>query len=277
MNELVDGRAAEWPSAVQAALVHGDGVFRTLLAWDGQIVDAEGQFDVLCHDAVRIGLTPPPLADWLADSRGVLGDRQAAVVRWWLARRTTDPRDPAVSDAGVRWVSVAALPNRPATLWTKGVVVGLSPVTIAEQASLAGIKHLNRLPQVLASQNWTNEQSEALMCDQAGHLVCGTRTNLYWVRDGQLFTPSLGRGGVAGWVRRKLFSLSKATAVPVTECCARPEILNSADEVFLSNSLVGIWPVRQMAASRWAAPGPLTRTLARAINHPLCHRMMAQQ
>jgi 4-amino-4-deoxychorismate lyase len=274
LSDVVDGRAAAWPASVQAALVHGDGVFRTLLAWDGQIVDAEGQFDVLRHDAARIGLAVPPLSEWLADSHAALGNRKSGAVRWWLARRTCDARDPPSSANGVRWVSAAALPARPAVLWTHGVMVALSPVAIAEQASLAGIKHLNRLPQILATQNWTNEQSEALMCDREGHLVCGTRTNLYWVRDGQLFTPLLALGGVAGWMRRKLITLCEAAAIPVTECRAHPEILNTADEVFLSNSLVGIWPVQQMAATRWAAPGPLTRRLAQALDHPLCRRMM---
>lgn len=269
MSDWIDGESAVWPAAVQAGLVQGDGVFRTLLVWHGALIDAAGQHAILEADAARIGVSCPPLEVWLADSHSACAAAASGRVRWWLARRSDTPANGTAADHSVRWVSAAALPQRAASCWQRGVAVTISPIAVAEQRDLAGVKHLNRLPQVLAGRSCTHEQPEALMCDHDGHLVCGTRSNLFWVESGQVFTPSLERGGVDGWMRRRLMALSASQGHPVSVCRARPEVLERADEVLLTNSLIGLWPVRSMGACQWAAPGPVTLRLAHALAHPL--------
>ena len=69
---------------------------------------------------------------------------------------------------------------------------------MAAQPLLAGIKHLNRLEQVLASRDWPDGVDEAMLGDDRGQPVCATRANLFWVRHGVLHTPALDRCGVAG-------------------------------------------------------------------------------
>jgi 4-amino-4-deoxychorismate lyase len=269
VNHLVNGRRVEWPTAVGSALVHGEGVFRTLLVWDGAIVDAEAQHAILEGDAQRLGLTAGPLAAWLTDSVQALGGAPCAALRWWLARDG--------EGVAVRWVATSPLPvDRPARFWTQGIQAAVSPVRLLAPVELAGIKHLNRLPQRLAGRDWLPDQSEALMCDASGHLVCGTRSNLFWVANGELFTPLLDRVGVRGLMHRKITQTADLLGLRLHSARAEPEQLNDVEELFVTNSLIGLWPIRALGARQWSAPGPVTRALSAALQHPLADHMQGQ-
>mgnify|MGYP003112801529 FL=1 len=119
---------------------------------------------------------------------------------------------------------------------------------LAISPSLAGMKHLNRLEQVLARAEWGDEYPEGLLLDQQGLVVEGVSSNLFCFRDDQWFTPILADCGVAGVMREYLMSvLLPGLPVPVTESRITLEKLVSSEEVFLCNSVVGIWPVVSLA------------------------------
>lgn len=266
MKQLFNGRVADCPAGLAAALVHGEGVFRTVLVWAGVIVDAEAQHAVLAADAQRMGLEVAPLHTWLDDSAQALAGAPRAALRWWLAGDD--------SGGSVRWVAAAPLPaDRPAHLWTQGIRVGISPVRLVAPIELAGIKHLNRLPQRLAARGWRPDQSEALMCDADGHLVCGTRSNLFWGAGRALYTPPLDRVGVKGLMHRNIGRTADTLGLRLREQRISPDQLDDAEEVFVTNSLIGLWPVRALDARQWQAPGPITRALFAALQHPLADRM----
>jgi 4-amino-4-deoxychorismate lyase len=158
-------------------------------------------------------------------------------------------------------------PNEPLARWTEGVSVGLSQVTLGDQPALAGIKHLNRLEQVLASGDRPPEHAEMLMCDAQGHVVCGTRSNLFWVASGVLMTPSLERSGVAGVMRQKILDFARQQGISTrTVSQAAREI--RPDEAFLCNAVIGIWPIAEFAGCALPAPGVLTQRLRAALAHP---------
>ena len=88
-----------------------------------------------------------------------------------------------------------------------GVAVRICRQRLSEQPALAGIKHLNRLEQVLARSEWTDtEIAEGLMLDSAGRLIEGTMSNVFLVREGVLYTPRLHRCGVAGVMREVILT-----------------------------------------------------------------------
>jgi 4-amino-4-deoxychorismate lyase len=133
--------------------------------------------------------------------------------------------------------------------------------------ALAGIKHLNRLEQVLARAERSDSHAEGLMCSTDGRVVEGTMSNLFAVVDGVLMTPDVSRCGVAGVVRGLI--LERAGGCHIGEIHASE--LKRASEVFLTNSLIGIWPVTAIewapggdTAGRYAA-GPITRQLQQRI------------
>lgn len=128
----------------------------------------------------------------------------------------------------------------------EGVVVRWCRTRMAIQPLLAGIKHCNRLEQVLARSEWEQEEIfEGLMQDMEGYVVGGTMTNLFWLEGGELWTPRLDRCGVEGVLRRFLLSSGR-----VRQGRLLPERLLEAEALFLTNALLGVVPVRELREDR---------------------------
>jgi 4-amino-4-deoxychorismate lyase len=109
---------------------------------------------------------------------------------------------------------------------------------------LAGIKHLNRLDQVMARAEWDEEFVEGLMQDQQGNVVEGVSSNLFIYQQGSWLTPNLNQCGVSGVMRQYLLEeLLPRCSFHVVETNISFDQLLSAEEVFVCNSIVGIWPV----------------------------------
>jgi len=168
--------------------------------------------------------------------------------------------------AVTRIVSTQALPELPPENGGQGVRVRLCELRLAAQPALAGIKHLNRLEQVLARAEWQQAYAEGLMLDCDGRLIEGTMSNLFLVRDGILLTPRLDTCGVAGVMRSVLIELAGARAIEVRRQVLRLEDLDSVQEVFLCNSLIGIWPVIAINEQYGYRAGAVTRALQQALS-----------
>jgi 4-amino-4-deoxychorismate lyase len=132
---------------------------------------------------------------------------------------------------------------------------------LACQPLLAGLKHLNRLEQVLARGEWKDlDYAEGLMCDPFEHVVEGVFSNLFMVVNNTLITPSLDTCGVAGVMRAYLLRNAERLNIK-TEVRQIPlSDFTAADEVFMCNSQYGVWPVCTYADHEWPI-GPLTRQL----------------
>jgi 4-amino-4-deoxychorismate lyase len=142
-------------------------------------------------------------------------------------------------------------------LASDGVRVRICDLHLAEQPRLAGIKHLNRLEQVLARAEWNDpEIAEGLLLDAVGRVVCATMANVFAVIDGTLVTPALERCGVAGVARAEVLATRPGAQV----CDVRLDELLAASELFLTSSVRGILPV-QAVGDKVFRPGPVTRAL----------------
>jgi 4-amino-4-deoxychorismate lyase len=139
-------------------------------------------------------------------------------------------------------------------------------IRLAQQPALAGVKHLNRLENVIARAEWQDEGiAEGVLCDMDGRVIGGTMSNVFAVVRGELVTPSLERCGVAGVTRERV--LDAALQHGVT-CHIRdigwPEFLAAA-EIFLVNSVFGVWPVRQIDEQS-RSTGPVVRSVQRWLD-----------
>jgi 4-amino-4-deoxychorismate lyase len=124
------------------------------------------------------------------------------------------------------------------------------------------MKTLNRLDNVLARSEWQGGGiAEGLMCDLTGHVIGGTMSNLFLVRQGRLLTPSLNRCGIRGVMRGLVMDSCAAIGVEVEEADIDRQCLADAEELFLTNALIGLWPVNQLEHRPWEI-GPLTRAIA---------------
>jgi len=124
-------------------------------------------------------------------------------------------------------------------------------------SALAGIKHLNRLDQVIARNEWRcHSIHEGIMLDADGYVVEGTMSNLFLVKNGKLMTALLDRAGVAGIMRSVILEQARLRAIDLEIRRIRLNELITADEIFLTNSVIGVWPVRQFETRRYQV-GPL--------------------
>ena len=141
----------------------------------------------------------------------------------------------------------------------------LCQLRLARQPRLAGIKHLNRLENVLARSEWTDPQiQEGLLLDSQSEVIECTKSNLFLVRDGRLSTPLLDQCGVAGALRAWVMERT-----PVETVRLSLEQVLSADEVFVCNSLAGIWPVAQLEARHWTGFDTAARLAAMLAAEPI--------
>jgi 4-amino-4-deoxychorismate lyase len=113
----------------------------------------------------------------------------------------------------------------------------------------------------MARAEWNDtEIQEGIMLDCNDHVIEGTMTNLFYVKDGTLHTSSIAQAGIAGIIRSIILSLSHDHKLPALEHAFFKNELLAADELFFCNSIIGIWPVNQIADKHYAI-GPVTRQI----------------
>jgi 4-amino-4-deoxychorismate lyase len=132
---------------------------------------------------------------------------------------------------------------------------------LSENVALAGIKHLNRLDQVIARNEWHDADiAEGIMLDCAGNVIEGTMSNVFIVKAGKLLTPVLDKSGVAGVMRSQIISLAAELNISVVEANIHLEDFMAADEIFVSNSVIGLWPVSEIDNNVYHV-GPVTQNI----------------
>ena len=245
MAMLINGQPGEQISALDRGLAYGDGIYRTIEIRDGQPRLWAWQYRRLAADAARLKL-PLPDAALLRDEIGQLADGVAQGVAKIVLTRGVGARGYAMPTdcQPTRMVSVTAWAGYPPERARDGVAVRWCDTRLASQPLLAGIKHLNRLENVLARSEWSNPAiHEGLMLDTRGLLVEATMSNVYLVQGQRILTPRLDQNGVQGMLRDWLFAHAAQLGYQLSEAEILPAQLHAADALFLSNSLIGLWPV----------------------------------
>lgn len=257
---LIDGLPGETVSALDRGLCYGDGVFETIRFVDGDAPLWSRHAGRLLESCERLGLPLPPTALMQDEARTLIGDRAHAVVRITVTRGEGERGyAPPLAPRPRRIVAVFDAPAVDPAVYRDGLRTRVCDLRLAEQPRLAGIKHLNRLEQVLARAEWCDPAvGEGLLRDAEGRLICATMANLFVVMDDRLVTPAVDRCGVAGVARAEVL----AFAAPVQVGELRLKDLAQASEVFLTSSVRGILPVRVVGDASFVV-GPVTRALQR--------------
>jgi 4-amino-4-deoxychorismate lyase len=247
MPVLVNGRAGQ-VDPLDRGLQYGDGVFETMAVRDGRARFVDWHLARLAEGARRLLLPVPDPERLLGQIAAAWpGDRGVVKLIWTRGAAGRGYRPPTAAEptciaAGFAW------PVWPETAWSEGIRLRYCRIRLARNPVLAGIKHLNRLEQVLARAEWDDERiAEGLMLDDMGQVISGTQSNLFAVVARQIVTPALDQCGVAGVMRRAFSSWAADQASPVVERSLRPEELETATEIFVTNALIGAWPVRELA------------------------------
>jgi 4-amino-4-deoxychorismate lyase len=247
MRVLVNGQVGERVDPADRGLQYGDGLFETIAVVNGRPRFIEWHLERLDTGARRLGFPAPDLERFRSELAEAV-DVPQAVVKLILTRGMGErgyrpPRD----SRPTRIVAASAWPNWPASSWTAGVKLGWCRTRCGRNKALAGIKHLNRLEQVLARAEWDDGAlDEGLMLDDGGHVISATQANLFARIEGRWVTPVLDECGVAGVMRRALRHWLEGQGEPASERAVTRDELHAASALVLTNALIGAWPVREL-------------------------------
>lgn len=254
---LVNGVACDTVDALDRGLAYGDGVFRTLAIRAARPQCWQRHYRKLAGDCAVLGI-PCPAPGLLRAELAELAREGADCAAKIIVTRGAGTRGYAVPAEvrPIRIVISSALPQHPPRYAESGVALHLCRLRLGHQPALAGIKHLNRLENVLARTE-ANDAScaEGLLLDFAGNVIGGTMANVFIAERGGLATPDLGRCGVAGATRERVIEYARAAGIACRIENIGIERLLSADEVFLVNSLIGVWQVRELQHKAWSGGG----------------------
>lgn len=250
---LIDGRPGDRLSVLDRALHYGDGLFETIRLAAGYPCQWQRHMDRLILGAERLGIDMPDTALLAAEAAEVTWGQREGILKLILSRgeggRGYAPPVPATPR---RLFLTYPLPSAQGRDWRQGVVVRYCQTPVSINPVLAGIKHLNRLDAVLARAEWNDPAiAEGLMFESTGELVSGTMTNVFlW--DGRcLMTPPVDRGGIAGTVRGLTLELAARLGIDCLVTRLDRAALDQARGLFLTNSIVGVWPVRELGRRRF--------------------------
>lgn len=144
-------------------------------------------------------------------------------------------------------IQLSPAPRYPPEYASQGIVLGLvTGIRLAYQSYLAGFKHLNRLEQVLARAQWEDHWQEGLMMDFHNFVIEGTMSNVFiYTSQHELMTPPIAACGIAGIMRAQVLKLAQQSGMEVRIQTLRVQDVLNAHSVFMTNSVIGLWPVRE--------------------------------
>jgi 4-amino-4-deoxychorismate lyase len=256
---LVNGELSAHLPASDRGLHYGDGVFETVAVFRGQPRLWQGHMDRLAIGCQALGLPTVPQAVLLREIQTVSTGHPSCVAKIILTRGDSGRGyRPLPASAGNRVVAAYPFPDDVAELAVLGVQARICDLRLGLQPALAGIKHLNRLEQVLARAEWnTTEVQEGILLDIEDFVISALSGNLFVVSGDRLMTPRMDRCGVRGVMRGAILQAFQP------RCEQRRislDMLIEADEVFICNAVRGIVPVHRIG--HWEYPvGPNTREL----------------
>jgi 4-amino-4-deoxychorismate lyase len=242
---LINGQGSVGISSLDRGLLYGDGVFETIAVEHGRPRFWLRHLARLVAGCERLGIPQPEGSVLLEESLTLLAGTERGVLKIIVTRgQGGRGYRPAADTFPTRIIQLHPWPDYPEICHGSGVRVRLCRQRLGHNPALAGIKHLNRLEQVLARGEWDDPGIlEGLLLDEDEHPVEGTMSNLFIIRDRILMTPELVRCGVAGILRTVVMEMAASVPMPLQVRALELDDLWGADEVFLTNSLIGIWPV----------------------------------
>jgi 4-amino-4-deoxychorismate lyase len=139
------------------------------------------------------------------------------------------------------------IPLHYASWQSEGIKITVSPIMLACQPLLAGIKHLNRLEQVLVKQSLVKTSyDDVVVCDYQQKIIETSVGNLFWYKDNVWYTPNLSGSGVEGVMRNQVMALMQENGLECQVVVQDVSVLYSAQELFICNSLMSLVPVMSL-------------------------------
>ena len=268
LKSLVNSIPLDFVSINDRGLNYGDGLFETICIANKNIVLWEAHYSRLKQGCESLDILVPTEKELMSDMTQLMSeiDDDKLYVLKIIVTRGNSERGYKVSVKDNPNIVMLLLlyPDYSSDYWISGVSVTICETILSHQPKLVGLKHLNRLEQVLARKEWNNEYQEGIMTDITGNVVEGVMSNIFLVKDNDVFTPSLKKAGVCGVMRQSVLNLCIEKNISIKEKPITLDELKTADEIFLTNSLIGLWPVRNINNNNYNV-GKVTKNIMQLL------------
>lgn len=262
----VNGRPDAALSPLERGLHYGDGLFETIACLGGRPRFLNLHLERLARGCTRLGIELPDREELRREILAAAAEAPSAIVKVLLTRGPAVARGYATtgSEQPTRLTLRYRREDEPRNA-QDGVRVRTAALRLGENPALAGLKHLNRLEQVLARREWSDGAiAEALMFSSSGMLISGVMSNVFLVEGARLRTPLLDRCGVAGVMRQVVLREAARAGIAAEEAPLDAGDLARARELFLTSAVIGLRPVRVLDG-RACEIGAVTRELQQRL------------
>jgi len=264
---LINGIATDQLPASDRGLQYGDGLFETIAVIDGQPQLWAAHMARLNRGCEALQLPLPDSALLLKEAQQLCDESTPAVLKVIITRGSGGRgyRFPEPVNA-TRILSIHPWPDFPCSHYQQGITMTVCDARLGSNPALAGIKHLNRLEQVLARNEWQDSDiHEGVMFDVDGNVVEGTMSNLFMVEGDTLITPSLSKCGINGVMRETVLALAAQLGITTRVEAIPLARLKAASGCFVTNSIIGLWPVRTLDDITYQQ-GKISKDLMQALS-----------
>ena len=259
---LVNGKKVGHISVEDRGLLYGDGLFETILCGQGQPV----LFDEHMH---RLQMGCKKLNICLPDENLILSEllecaqQSDCIIKIIMTRgvRARGYQYDASDKTSTRIVYRSELTDIPSHYYSTGVRLLLCRHRLPDNAELAGLKHLNRLDQVIARNEWTQGFEEGVTLDQCENVIEGTMSNVFLELNGKWITPRLDKNGVEGVMRNFILQNAKELSIQCEQSTVTLKQLLNADAIFVCNSVIGVWPVIEFQSNKYSVSDSTRRLM----------------
>jgi 4-amino-4-deoxychorismate lyase len=265
---LINGKPEDRIDIADRGLQYGDGVFETMAYRNSRVEFLEQHLQRLQLGCKTLAINFEQIDNlrFEIDTACEHLGHDNAVIKVIVTRGTGSRGYFSLNDTEpTRIVSTHPFPKYPDTHQTEGVYLRFCEQTLSLNRKLAGIKHLNRLEQVIARNEWDDSDiAEGIMSDSNENIIECTMSNIFIVESGGLHTPTLFEAGIAGVMRAQIIQLASRSGISVEERPISRQELAGAEEVFVCNSIIGIWPVHTIS-NKYYPVGFITKFLQKSL------------
>ena len=246
---VVNGQPSSVISVRDRAIQFGDGLFETIAIKAGNPLCWEQHMSRLNEGCRRLKITFLDFKLLEKEALSLLGEvNDKAILKIIITRgETMQGYQFSEQCKPNRILSLLPWPDYPLDYKDKGVATTICKNRYSLQPSLAGIKHLNRLEQILARSEILNKEiTEGIVTDMTDNVIEGTMSNIFIRLGSVLVTPDLSQCGITGVIRQLIIEAQQDLRIDIAIDSVSLSQLKQAEEIFLCNSIIGIWPVRQI-------------------------------
>ncbi|MBE9560642.1 MAG: aminodeoxychorismate lyase [Proteobacteria bacterium] len=260
VNSLINGIVADYININDRSIHYGDGLFETILCNHNNLYYWQQHFQRLQTSAKQLKIACPPEKVFLDDITKLLTDndsRSACAIKIIVSRGTGERGYKFSKNTSAnRLVMLSSLDAGHSSVLSRKLLQGelfICRQQVSINENLAGLKHLNRLENVMARNEWDAGYIDGLMLNANQHVIEGSMSNLFAIRGSQLFTPDLKLSGVNGIMREMIIGLAAKNDIKTTVTNLTIDEISTMDELFISNSLLGMKAVTKLGDSLYKA------------------------